>query len=129
MKMIIKKILSAALALVMICGALSSFAFAENEIRYTLSIPASGGKVEVKVDGEVKHNGGGGCFINVPAGADVTVTATAKTGEFMYWTDGASRLVWRNRRNENNLPKRQHDRAGAWRRDLYCPRALQQPSR
>ena len=88
MKMIIKKILSAALALVMICGALSSFAFAENEIRYTLSIPASGGKVEVKVDGEVKHNGGEGCFINVPAGADVTVTATAKTGEFMYWTDG-----------------------------------------
>lgn len=88
MKMNIKKILSAILALVLICGALSTFAFAENEKSYTLSIPANSGNVEVKVNGEVKHNGGESCRIRVAAGADVTVTATAKTGEFMYWTDG-----------------------------------------
>lgn len=88
MKMIVKKIISAILALVLVCTAFSSFVFAADEKSYTLSIPANSGKVEVKVNGEVKHSGGESCFISVPVGADVTVTATAKTGEFMYWTDG-----------------------------------------
>jgi hypothetical protein len=90
MKKMIRKIITALFAILLMLSACASFVVANDKKLYSLSVPASNGSVEVKVNGEVKHNGGDSCFISVPAGADVTVTAAAteNSGEFMFWTDG-----------------------------------------
>ena len=54
---------------------------------FVLSIPANSGKVEVRVDGVVKHEGGESCTIYVPKGATVTLKATHKSADFLFWTD------------------------------------------
>ena len=66
----------------------SSFAFMVSAAgtSYSLVVYSGNGNVEVKVDGAVKHSGGN-CTLNVAKGAQVTVTATKKTADFMFWTD------------------------------------------
>ena len=81
MKKIIRKIISALLTLALVSVAFSSFAFAEEGKSYTLSVPASNGKVEVKVNVAA-------LAVNMAAGAtvtDVSVSGTIATnynGEF-----------------------------------------------
>ena len=66
----------------------SSFAFmvSATNATYSLIVYSGNGNVEVKIDGAVKHSGGN-CTLNVAKGAQVTITASKKTADFMFWTD------------------------------------------
>ena len=81
------RIVSVLLAILLAMSSFSVFACANSVRTYKLTLAASNGDVEVRVNGEIKHSGSGGCIINIPDGADVTVGAVSDLGDLMFWTD------------------------------------------